>query len=450
MYCEEGFVASDIGLIPNDWDVREIKEILQNKGYIRGPFGSALRRPEMKTEGIPVYEQANAIYNHRNFRFYIDEQKHEQLKRFTVKENDLLISCSGTFGKISIIHNEDPKGIISQALLILRPDTKKVNPNFLKYFFLSDKGYNALASRSLGSVQVNIAKREVIEKIQLAIPKNRNEQDAIVKILKSLDDKIKLLNETNETLEQIAKALFKHWFVNFEFPDENGNPYKSSGGIMKPSEVGMIPSDWDLVNLDNVADVIDCLHSKKPQKQEIGHLLLQVYNVGENGLLDLSDPYFISENDFEMWTRRMILKKGDIIITKTGRVGAFARIPHGVSAAMGRNMVGIRAKTELMSHHFLIDLFSSKWIQDEIRKKTHDGTILKTLHVKSISTLQLPLPPNNLINKYEMVVQNIHEKFETNNEHIQSLTELHDLLLPRLMSGRIRVPVKEGDEACQV
>lgn len=93
--------------------------LLEPKGYIRGPFGSALKRNELLNSGIPVYEQQHAITGIRNFRYFINENKFNELKRFTVKNNDLIISCSGTVGKISIIKETDPKGIISQALLIL-------------------------------------------------------------------------------------------------------------------------------------------------------------------------------------------------------------------------------------------------------------------------------------------------------------------------------------------
>lgn len=108
-----------------EWKETELGDILVEKGYIRGPFGSSLKRGEMKDSGVPVYEQKNAIYNSRDFRFFIDEDKFHELKRFQVRTNDLIISCSGTVGKISIIKEEDPKGIISQALLTLRVNTKK-------------------------------------------------------------------------------------------------------------------------------------------------------------------------------------------------------------------------------------------------------------------------------------------------------------------------------------
>ena len=183
----------------DEWNIVMLKDVLQDKGYIRGPFGTALKRGEMKEVGIPVYEQQHAIYNNREFRFYIDETKFEEMKRFQVKENDLIISCSGTVGKVSVISTEDQKGIISQALLLLRTDIDKVLPLYLKYFFESREGYNAIVSRSSGSVQVNIAKRNIIEQIPLKLPPILI-QKKIVEILKGIDDKIKTNEMINNNL----------------------------------------------------------------------------------------------------------------------------------------------------------------------------------------------------------------------------------------------------------
>src|SRR5262245_6661943 len=102
-----------------EWPVGTLRDALGEKGYIRGPFGSALGRPELKSSGVPVYEQQHAITGTREFRFYIDEEKYAALKRFAVQPQDLIISCSGTLARVSIIREEDPAGIISQALLIL-------------------------------------------------------------------------------------------------------------------------------------------------------------------------------------------------------------------------------------------------------------------------------------------------------------------------------------------
>ncbi len=167
----------------------KLKELLQEKGYIRGPFGSSLKRKELKTSGIPVYEQQHAIYGTRDFRYYIDNQKYQEMKRFAIQPKDLIISCSGTIGKVGIISQEDKKGIISQALLILRVNDKIVLPEYLYYFFKSKDGYNSIISRSMGSVQVNIAKREVIENIKINIP-TLEQQRKVITFLSNIDRKI--------------------------------------------------------------------------------------------------------------------------------------------------------------------------------------------------------------------------------------------------------------------
>lgn len=191
------------------WIEVQLSDILEEKGYIRGPFGSALKRGDMKTKGMPVYEQQHAIYNSRDFRYFIDEQKFAEMKRFQVRSNDLIISCSGTVGKISIIQENDPKGIISQALLLLRANTEKVLPLYLKYFFSSREGYNTIVSRSSGSVQVNISKRNIIEQIPIRLPLLTT-QRKIVEILSILDDKIEKNERINDNFWQFRGQCQKY------------------------------------------------------------------------------------------------------------------------------------------------------------------------------------------------------------------------------------------------
>ena len=157
--------------LPEGWRMGTIGEILEK--FIRGPFGSALRKEDMQAGGIPVYEQQHVIDEHIRFRYYISEAKYESLKRFTVKKNDLVISCSGTIDKIKQISDNDPAGIINQALLILRVNIHKYSPILLPYFLLSGEGHNMLLEDAHGSAQINMAKKEVIESIPILIPKSK-------------------------------------------------------------------------------------------------------------------------------------------------------------------------------------------------------------------------------------------------------------------------------------
>lgn len=165
----------------------EIKNVLQDKGYIRGPFGSALKKDDMVKNGVPVYEQQHAIYNHRNFRYFITNEKANSLNRFEVKTGDLILSCSGTVGKTSIIKEKDIKGIINQALLILRVKQDLINVRYLEHFLNSSLGMKKILSNTNGSAQINICKREDFEKILIPLP-SMNEQNKIVNILDKFDN----------------------------------------------------------------------------------------------------------------------------------------------------------------------------------------------------------------------------------------------------------------------
>ena len=196
----------DLENLPEGWRVGTLGEVMDTKGYIRGPFGSALKVSDMQSKGIPVYEQQHAIDNHRNFRYFISEEKHNSLKRFTVKENDFVVSCSGTIGRITEIDNGDQKGIINQALLILRVNKSVLHPKIFKYFITSPEGNSLLIQDAGGSAQVNIAKREQLVSIPLIIPDSKT-QETISKKLKVIDDVIKQKTKENQKLSELKDLL---------------------------------------------------------------------------------------------------------------------------------------------------------------------------------------------------------------------------------------------------
>ncbi|WP_295023581.1 restriction endonuclease subunit S [Sulfurimonas sp.] len=201
VYCDELEME-----IPKGWKATAIGELLDDKGYIRGPFGSSLKKDDMTCSGVPVYEQQHAINGHRNFRYFISTEKHKELKRFTVKVNDMVISCSGTLGKITMIKKDDAIGVINQALLILRANISKIEPILLKYFLLSEQGQTSLLENSTGSAQVNIAKREIIQDITFVLP-SKEKLIAIESQLTIIDDYIILITKEIELLGSLKEIL---------------------------------------------------------------------------------------------------------------------------------------------------------------------------------------------------------------------------------------------------
>ncbi len=387
----------------SEWETQELGFLLKDKGYIRGPFGSSLKRGEMVEKGVPVYEQKNAIYGVRDFRFFITAEKFEELKRFQVQTNDLIISCSGTVGKISIIQKEDPKGIISQALLILRPDVERITLKFLYYFLTSKRGFNLITQVSHGSVQINIAARKIVEKIPVPVPP-LPEQKAIAKVLSSLDDKIDLLHRQNKTLEQMAETLFRQWFVEEAQEDW---------------EDGVLPDEFDF------------LMGQSPKgntfnEDKIGTPMFQ-------GNADFGFR-FPSERVYTTEPTRLA-QPLDTLISVRAPVGAQNMAEK--ECCIGRGVAAFRYKG---NHSFYTyTYFKLESFMKEIKKFNNEGTVFGSISKGDFMQMQIIKPPTHLIKKYENEVRPINDKVIKNCKQIRTLESLRDALLPKLMSGEVKV-----------
>lgn len=381
--------------------------LMVEKGYIRGPFGSALRRPEMQSSGIPVYEQQNAIYNHRKFRFYINEAKYQVLKRFTVKSGDLVISCSGTLGKVTVIQRDDPIGIISQALLILRPDTRKVSSDFLYYYLTSPIGQSSLLGASHGSVQTNIAKREVVSAIK--IPKvSLDEQMKIVEQLKTIDAKIELNRKINTTLEQTGRALFSHCFIS------NSNA-----------------EQWEDVRLKDITSYIS--RGISPKYDETGDSLVVNQRCIRDSRLHLAN----ARRQSKVFSGEKLLKKGDVLINSTG-VGTLGRIAQ-VEEALGNVTFDshVTVVRPVIDAYFFGEMMRNL---ESVFESMGTGTTGQTeLSRVAVGEVQVRLPPEDEIKSFSKEVNPMREQMQKNDQEIQTLTTLRDTLLPRLISGKLKV-----------
>lgn len=408
------FKETEIGKVPVSWTVEEIQDLLDEQGYIRGPFGSSLRRAELKSEGIPVYEQQHIIDNHRNFRFFIDDEKYQEMSRFTVKENDILISCSGTVGETTIISKDDPKGIISQAILTLRVNPKKILSKFLQYFLRSKKGRDSIISVSSGSVQVNIARREIIQSIKIGLPSIPEQQD-IINILDALDSKIQNLQDQNRILEQTAQAIFKSWFVDFDGVTE-----------FEDSELGKIPKEWSVGNLEDICEIT--MGQSPPGS---------TYNENGNGIF-----FFQGNTDFGDFfptprvyctSPKKFAEKNDVLFTVRAPIGSINIAKE--RCCIGRGLASLRLKNNHGS--FLYYLLKNSF--DEWQKFDADGTIFGAVKRENVCDFKIITPDTNTIISFNKFIDPFYNNIWKNNERIPILTKIRDALLPKLMSGEIRV-----------
>lgn len=194
------------------------------------------------------------------------------------------------------------------------------------------------------------------------------------------------------------------------------------------------------LRLGDLAGVIDCLHSKKPERVTSQHRLLQLSNILDSGQLDLDDSYGISVEDYRKWTKNIETREWDCVITNVGRVGAVARVPAGVAAALGRNMTAIRPEAPERDGAFLLAALLSRPVRREISLKTDSGTVMDALNVKNIPSLRLPAASSGERSEFQVLAQPCLQAADSLKVEIAELQATRDQLLPLLISGRVRVP----------
>ena len=284
----------------------------------------------------------------------------------------------------------------------------------------------------------NALTKETIEKLEIEV---RDNQKKIAAVLSALDYKINLNQLINDELERIAKAIYDYWFVQFDFPNKQGLPYKSNGGKMVHNEKlkRKIPLGWKVESIEKCCSVIDCLHAPKPDLdlEDERYYLLQLENIRDDGLLDLTNKYYVSKSDYETWTSKIEVTEDDIIITNAGRVAATAQIPKGIKTGIGRNITSIRPNSVNPTYMFWA---LRGWdMKRQIKWNTDTGSFFTSLNVRGIRKLFVIRPGNGIEEKFEELVKPMRYKREVNNTESQILTTLRDWLLPMLMNGQVEI-----------
>jgi type I restriction enzyme S subunit len=332
----------------------------------------------------------------------------------------VLMTSRATVG-VPVI-NEKPMATNQGFICIDIAEDKPLYNYYLLYWIKRNKG--VILNHASGSTYPEISQRS-FNGLKISLP-SLPEQKKIADTLRHLDEKREVNDEMNRELAEMAQSIFKYLFIDFSnTPDDE---------LVLHEGLNMdVPTNWGIEPLSDVARIVDCLHSKKPDEQNEGQFYIEVKDVGELGELNLDDKYRISNEDYEEWTRRITAKSADLIITKDGRVGAVAQIPNGVEGAIGRNLVCIRPESNQLSSTFLREYMLSPLMKQEIGKKTLSRAIFETLHVSEIENLRILLPPKNIRKEFDEVVGAIHERIDHNNRESIKLETARKELLAKLI-----------------
>lgn len=267
-------------------------------------------------------------------------------------------------------------------------------------------------------------------------------QQKIVSVLSSLDAKIELNNRINTQLEAMAKTLYNYWFVQFDFPDENGKPYKSSGGeIVYSAELKReIPKGWKNGILDDIGDLVRGVtyekNDIKTSNEENVIPILRATNITGN-VIDLNDMVYVSKENV---STKQLLKKFEILITMSSgskeHIGKNAFFYYDKEISFGAFCAKIVPKTDF--NFYLYSYTQSDFMFDTIKNECL-GTNINNLNSSLVNGFRLVLPEINLIIKFNKIVSPLYDKIANNERENKQLSELRDWLLPMLMNGQVRV-----------
>lgn len=399
--------------LPQGWKMETLGEILSSDKYSikRGPFGSALKKSFFVEKGIRIFEQYNPINNDPHWkRYFISHEKFQELEAFKATEGDLLISCSGTLGKIVELPKDTEMGIINQALLKIRLNNIKILNSYFIYYFNSPIMQEKILESTLGSAIKNIASVKILKQIEIPLPPLK-EQERIVGILDEsfakIDESIKILEQNLLNLDELMQSALQKAF----------NPLKDNA-----KENYKLPQSWEWKSLEEISENIsaggdkpkNCTESKTAKNQ------IPVYanGVNNNGLVGYTD--------------KATIIKPSLTISARGTIG-FVCIRKEPYFPIVRLISLIPCENILCLHYlyFCLNFFIAKG----------EGSSIPQLTIPKFKSLQIPLPPlkeqeqiASHLDELSSHVKNLKQNYQA---QIKNLQELKNSLLDKAFKGNL-------------
>ena len=388
----------------------EWKEFYLNDVYT---ISSGLSKPaESFGLGFPFLsfkEVFNNFFVPENLSELVESTDKERLQS-SIKKGDVFLTRTSETVKdlgMSCVALEDyDNATFNGFTKRLRPkETIEIVPEYAGYYFRSSKFRKEVTSMSSASTRASL-NNEMIGRLKIVLP-SKIEQSSIAFVLKNLDDKIDNLRRQNETLEEIARSIFKHWFIDFEFPNADGKPYKSSGGAMVRSELGDIPEGWQVGKL---SDEFEIIMGQSPAGAS--------FNEDKQGMI-----FFQGRTDFgfrfptvRLYTTepKRIAEKFDVLVSVRAPVGdinvATDKCCIGRGLAAVRNNYKSYCLHKLKSYRKFFDVFES------------EGTVFGSLNKQNFNDLASIIPMDKVIRQFEDIVKTSDSKFYSNDLQIQTLS----------------------------
>jgi type I restriction enzyme S subunit len=386
------------------WKIMKLGDVCE---FVRGPFGGSLKKSIFKKSGFAVYEQQHAIYNQfTEIRYFIDDKKFAEMKRFELKPNDLIMSCSGTMGKVAIVPDNIKTGIINQALLKLTC-SNQVNVSYLKLWMESSQFIEELEKKTVGAAIKNVASVKVLKTIQIPIPP-LPEQQRIVSILDECFAAIDKAKANAEHNLKNAAALFESYL---------------QGVFEKKGD------SWEEKKIDEICKLIN---GKAYKKEEL--LSKGKYRVLRVGNFFTSNHWYYSDLELD---EDKYCDSGDLLYAWSASFGP--RIWKEEKVIYHYHIWKVIPDENLVTRDFLYTLF--EWDKEKIKAAQGTGTTMIHVSKGSMDNRIVPVPP---IEQQQTIVRQLDalraetQKLEAvYQKKINDLEELKKSILQKAFAGEL-------------
>lgn len=393
----------------SEWKRYKLGELLRVKhGWaFKGEFFSDTGVQSILTPGN-FYESGGFKANPSKDRFYSGDYP----KEYLCSKGDLVVAmteqAAGLLGSTAIVP-EDNRYLHNQRIGLISCN-ESLNKDFAYYLFMTQSVRQQI-SRSASGTKVKHTSPEKIYDVQVDIPKIQTQKNIAI-FLSILDKKIQINNQINQELEAMAKTLYDYWFVQFDFPDQNGKPYKSSGGKMvyNPELKREIPEGWGVEKLSHFLTIKNGKDHKHLQDGKFA-----VY--GSGGIMRTVADYLYSGESI-LFPRKGTLNNVMYVNEKFWTVDTmfYSEVNKNTSA-----------------------LYVFYSVKDIDFNKLNTGTGVPSMTSSILYDLNIIVPEENILEKFNTVVKRNYETIKLNNIQNQELTQLRDWLLPMLMNGQVKV-----------
>lgn len=400
-----------------------------------GPFGSQLHASDYVPQGIPCIMPANMKNNRVDLSkiAFITEADAQRLSKYIVKKNDIVYSRRGDVTQKALIRKSEEGYFCGTGCLLLRPG-KKFDARFLTYYLSTREIQSWIVSQAVGATMPNL-NTGILSSIPFHGPE-KPEQEMAANVLSAIEDKIELNNRISAELEAMAKTLYDYWFVQFDFPNANGKPYKTSGGKMvySPTLKREIPEGWEAGNILNVAHLLGGgTPTKTKPEYWNGTIPFFTPSDSDNNIYSVSTEDYITDEGLQNSSTRLF-EPHTVFITARGSVGRLAL--NAVPMAMNQSCYALKAKNGI-SYTFLF--FLTKELIHHLEVKS-SGSVFNSIVSSDIEYTNLALPSERtIIEEFSALAEPIFEKIEASTKENRQLSALRDWLLPMLMNGQVMV-----------